>query len=74
MKTTNYNPSALEVEIANAVYKLEKNISALLSDNEIINIENKIQEDNPLIIIHTLDRDGDPHEVVLKIIQKPDKF
>ena len=74
MKTINYNPSPLEVEIAQAICHLGKEIEKMLSDNEIINMENKIHEDNPLVKIHLLDKDGDPHEVVLKIIQKPDKF
>lgn len=74
MKTINYNPSPLEVNISKAICHLEKEIEKLLTDNEIISVENKIHEDNPLVMIHLLDKDGDPHEVVLKIIQKPDKF
>lgn len=74
MKTKNYNPSLLEVEIAKSIAYLEKEISKELSTNEIIKIENRIHEDNPLVHIHLLDDDGDPHEVILKIIQKPDKF
>lgn len=74
MKTTSYNPSQLEVDISKAIIYLEKEISKELKNTTIIKMENKIHEDNPLVTIHLLDSDGDPHEIVLKIIQKPDKF
>lgn len=74
MKTQSYNPSPLEVELAKSISHLEKELSDLLKDNEILKIDNKIESDNPTVTIHLLDKDGDPHEVVLKIIQKPDKF
>ncbi|MDH5399333.1 MAG: hypothetical protein OEX02_14375 [Cyclobacteriaceae bacterium] len=74
MKTKSYNPSQLEVEIAEAISQLDRQIEAKISANKIIKIENKINQDNPLIRIYLLDQDGDPHEVVVKIIQTPDKF
>ncbi len=74
MKTINYNPSPLEVNIAEALKGLEKTIDKELSGFEIIKVENKINEDNPMVKFYFLDNDGDPHEVVLKIIQLPDKF
>lgn len=74
MKTQMYNPSILEVQLAEGLSKLSAEIEKQLDGNQIINIENKIHEDNPLVKLFLLDRDGDPHEVVLKIIQTPDKF
>ena len=74
MKTTSYNPSPLEVEIAEAISQLKGEIEKRLSRNEIITIENNVQEDNPTVKFYLLDREGDPHEIVLKIIQTPDKF
>ncbi|MDH5365463.1 MAG: hypothetical protein OEW67_00630 [Cyclobacteriaceae bacterium] len=74
MKTTSYNPSPVEVEFANIINQLQDKISNQLSDNNIIKVENKIHEDNPMVKFYLLDNDGDPHEVVLKIIQTPDKF
>ena len=74
MKTNNYNPSTIEVGIAQALVSLSKPLEKELGNQEIIKIENKIDEDNPLVRIHLLDTDGDPHEVVIKIIQVPDKF
>jgi hypothetical protein len=74
MKTVNYNPSPLEVELAKAIIGLRPQLSKLLSTNEIIGIDNMIDKDNPMVILKLRDTDGDAHEVVLKIIQRPDTF
>jgi hypothetical protein len=74
MKTISYNPSAIEVEFANAIMRLREEIQAQLSNNEIIEIQHKIQDDNPSLKFVLLDKEGDPHEVVIKVIQTPDKF
>lgn len=74
MKTQNYNPSPIEVELAKAILQLKDQMSELLSNNEIVAMENKIEADNPMVIFKLKDKDGDPHEVVLKIIQRPDNF
>ncbi|MEM6525485.1 MAG: hypothetical protein AAF693_16920 [Bacteroidota bacterium] len=74
MKTTQYNPSTLEVAFAQAIEDLQNHIEKKIPENEIIKIDNKMSEDNPLVKFYLLDNDGDPHEVVLKIIQSPDKF
>jgi hypothetical protein len=74
MKTTTYNPSPIEVDFANVIHQLQDKIESNLADNEIIKVENNINDDNPTLKFFLLDRDGDPHELVLKIIQIPDKF
>ena len=74
MKTEQYNPSPLEVQFARAIEDLAQQIEKHLPDNEVIKVENKINADNPLIKFYLLDKDGDPHELVLKVIQTPDKF
>jgi hypothetical protein len=74
MKTTSYNPSSLEVDFANALIILQKDIQKHLQDNQIVNIESNIQRDNPMVKFHLVDKDGDPHEIVVRIIQIPDKF
>ncbi|MEP2774256.1 MAG: hypothetical protein ABJH05_19015 [Fulvivirga sp.] len=74
MKTSSYNPSDLEVAFAQALEDLKDDIQKRLPDNEIIKIENKIKEDNPLVKFYLLDKDGDPHEIVIKVIQTPDRF
>ncbi|HEY5916925.1 MAG TPA: hypothetical protein VIU13_05965 [Chryseolinea sp.] len=74
MKTSSYNPSPLEVDFANALYVLQKEIEKNLHDNQIIHVESQIRRDNPMVKFSLLDKDGDPHEVVVRIIQIPDKF
>jgi hypothetical protein len=74
MKTSSYNPSPLEVDFANALYVLQKEIEKNLHDNQIIHVESQIRRDNPMVKFSLLDKDGDPHEVVVRTIQIPDKF
>jgi hypothetical protein len=74
MKTATYNPSPLEVDLATALSSLKKEIQKYLPDNEIINVQSDTRKDNPMVRFHLLDKDGDPHELVVRIIQIPDKF
>jgi hypothetical protein len=74
MKTTSYNPSPLEVDFANALFILQKEIQKHLQDNEIIHVEPNLKRDNPTVTFNLLDKDGDPHEIVIRIVQIPDKF
>lgn len=74
MRTVSYNPSPIEVDFAEALEALQGDIQKKLDGISIERIENHITADNPLIRFYLKDRDGDPHEVVIKVIQKPDKF
>lgn len=74
MKTKLYNPSLLEVELAKAIEELQEEIQERLVGNKITRMENHIGEDNPLVKLFVEDEDGDPHEIVLKIIQVADRF
>jgi hypothetical protein len=74
MKTTSYNPSPLEIDFANALLTLQKELEKHLPNNQIIHVETQTRRDNPMVKFNLLDQDGDPHEVVLRIIQIPDKF
>jgi hypothetical protein len=74
MKTTSYNPSSLEVDFANALIILQKEIKKHIQYSKIANIESNIQRDNPMVKFSLVDKDGDPHEIVIRIIQIPDKF
>ena len=73
MKTTTYNPSPLEVEFAHAISNLKSDIEQHLQDNQIDQIENNINADNPVLKVHLTDKDGDKHVLVIKLIQKPDQ-
>jgi hypothetical protein len=74
MKTTSYNPSSLEVDFANALTILQKEIEKHLQHNQITNIEPNLTRDNPMVKFSLVDKDGDPHEIVVRIVQIPDKF
>ncbi|MDN4164204.1 hypothetical protein QWY31_01760 [Cytophagales bacterium LB-30] len=74
MKTQQYNPSPLEVQFAEALENLRSQIEPHLGGNKIVEIVNKLQADNPIMVFHLQDADGDPHEMVIKLIQRPDKF
>lgn len=74
MKTTSYNPSPLEIDFANALQILREAIEKHLLDNKIVNVENQPAKDNPVVKFQLMDKDGDPHEIVVRIIQIPDKL
>jgi len=74
MRTEHYNPSQLEVEISYGLTELAKQLENYLTHNTVVKVENKIKEDNPMLLFHLVDKDGDPHEIVVKVIQRPDNF
>jgi hypothetical protein len=74
MKTFSYNPSTLEVDFANALYILQKEIEKHVQHATITKVETHLKRDNPMVRFSIVDKDGDPHEVVIRIIQIPDKF
>lgn len=74
MKTLSYNPSALEVQLAQAILNLQNEIEDHIPNCKIVDVENKINADNPMLLFRIMDKDGDKHDLVIKIIQRPDKF
>ena len=75
MKTSNYNPSIFEVQLASAIKACKNQIEQELgNDSKIVEIDDRIQKDNPTVVFHLEDKDGDRHEIVVKVIQRPDKF
>jgi hypothetical protein len=74
MRTMSYNPSILEIQFAEALLSLKTDLEQKMPGVTIERIENKLDQDNPLVFLHLLDVDGDPHEMVIKVIQRPDKF
>ena len=73
MKTISYNPSSLELEFAEAILKLRDEISENINSNRILEIKKNGEADNPSLIFFLEDHDGDKHEVVMKVIQRPDR-
>lgn len=74
MKTIKYNPSALEMDMANAIMGLNKEIEKHLQDNTITQIEPDLDRENPVITFHLTDKDGDRHQLMVRVFQAPDKF
>ncbi|PRY11925.1 hypothetical protein CLV24_10950 [Pontibacter ummariensis] len=73
MRTTYYNPSKLEVSFAKAFKALTPQLETELDEGEeVIEIESVHDADNPLVIFKLKDKEGDIHEVVVQIIQRPD--
>jgi len=73
MITKDYNPSPIEVKFAEAMCGLQNQIEEQLGIYNVTKIESNTNLDNPTINFHLKDADGDNHEVILKIIQKPDQ-
>lgn len=74
MKTSSYNPSPLEIDFANALHILQEQLEKHIQGNKIVHVESNIKRDNPMVKFSLIDEDGDPHEIVFRIIQIPDKF
>lgn len=73
MITQNYNPSTIEVKFVEVLCELKEEINKKLVDFDVFNIDNNTNLDNPTIDFFLRDKDGDEHEIILKVIQKPDK-
>ncbi|MEK6476957.1 hypothetical protein WJR50_05455 [Catalinimonas sp. 4WD22] len=74
MQTERYNPSQLEIQVANAIESLKGQIEEQLAHNKIIEIKNNTDLDNPQLNIYLQDEDGDQHEIVIKVIQRIDNL
>lgn len=73
MRTTHYNPSKLEVNFAKAFHELAPQLESQLDEGErVVDIETINDIDNPMVIYKLEDKEGDLHEVVVQIIQRPD--
>ena len=73
METKQYNPSHLEIDFAHALTQLKKELEPYLTDNKIVSISSDEQSDNPAVVFHLEDTDGDQHELVIRIIQRVDR-
>jgi hypothetical protein len=72
MITKDYNPSPIEVRFVEVLCEMKEEINKRLVNFDVIKIENNTQLDNPTIDFIIKDKDGDQHEIILKVIQKPD--
>jgi len=74
MKTTIYNPSPIETEIANALVSAQQEIEKHLKEMTISSASADLTQDNPSVKFNLIDKDGDLHEVIIKVVQIPDKI
>jgi hypothetical protein len=74
MKTKYYNPSTLEVSFAIAFQDLTQQLEDRLNAGKVVNITPVHDADNPMVIYKLKDNEGDLHEVVVQIIQRPDNL
>ena len=72
MITKDYNPSPIEVSFVEVLCELKEEINKKLVNYDVYKIDNNTQLDNPTIDFYLKDADGDKHEIILKVIQKPD--
>lgn len=72
MRTVNYNPSLLEVDFAKAFHELSPQIENRLSHGQVVQVKAEHAIDNPQLTFRIQDKEGDMHEVVVQIIQRPD--
>lgn len=73
MKTSGYNPSPIELEFAQAIKELHKEIQEKIKSNRILEVQNNLNADNPTLIFKLEDMEGDKHELVLRFIQRLDE-
>lgn len=74
MRTLHYNPSILEVNFAKAFHDLTPQIENRLTGAEVIEIKSNYNIDNPQVTFKLKDDEGDLHEIVVQIIQRPDQI
>ena len=73
MKTSDYNPSPLEIRFANTLRELKDEINNKMDGFRIFKIEDDLKKDNPTVHFSLEDKDGDLHQLVVKVIQRPDR-
>lgn len=74
MITKVYNPSPLETKLAKIIFNMKDEISDQLAGHTVESIEVNDDQDNPDLLLKLQDEDGDKHELVIKIIQRPDSY
>ena len=63
------------MNFAKAFKDLTPQLEDKLDEGEqVVNIESIHNADNPMVIFKLKDREGDMHEVVVQIIQRPDSI
>ncbi|NEM97880.1 hypothetical protein [Pontibacter burrus] len=74
MRTENYNPSILEVDFARAFHEMSSQLSNHITGGKVVEVKSYPHLDNPQLTYRIKDEEGDLHEIVVQIIQRPDHF
>jgi hypothetical protein len=53
---------------------LQKEIERNLKDKSISQALADLSQDNPSVKFNVVDKDGDHHEIIIKVVQIPDKI
>jgi hypothetical protein len=72
MKTLEYNPSWLEIVVAESIADLHNQIEPRLNGTTIIDVEPNLKLDNPRVKFVLRDPDGDKHTIIVQVIQRID--
>jgi len=70
MESEDLNPSALEVELADALEQLQEQLGDLIPGKKIKKIEKFTQLDNPKLHLTLENEEGKISEVVIRIIER----
>ena len=72
MKTNRYNPSPLELAFTEALQNITNHLQPLLTNYQIEAVDISKESDNPFLLYKVLDAEGDRHELIIQVIQRPD--
>lgn len=72
MISKDYNPSEIEVQFARVLADLGNIIAGKMAPLKPENIEEDGSRDNLHLCLYFSDQDSDLHEVLCRVIQKPD--
>jgi hypothetical protein len=74
MITKNYNPSELEIRFSKALAECGAEIARKMEPLRLEAVETDDRQDNPALHFRFSDADGDHHEIVCRVIQRPDSL
>ena len=72
MKTTQFNPSQIELDFQQVLLSASAFFEQALPQYKIENIEVWSKKDNPSVLLKFSDSEGDKHELVVSLIQRPE--
>jgi hypothetical protein len=72
MRTLHYNPSKLEVDFAKAFEGFAPELESKLTNAKVVETTSEYDIDNPKVTYKLKDKEGDMHEIVVQVIQRPD--